>query len=41
MINKKYRIEALDSSDIIEFGIIEGYFQSYKYFIASLSPLLR
>ncbi|MEC9392385.1 MAG: hypothetical protein VYE11_02575, partial [Pseudomonadota bacterium] len=32
MITKKYRIETLDSSDLIEFGIIEGYFQSFEDF---------
>ena len=36
MINKKYRIEALDSNDLIEFGVIEGYFQSFEDFNISV-----
>ena len=36
MINKKYRIETLDSYDLIEFGSIEGYFQSFEDFNISV-----
>ncbi len=36
MINKKYRVEILDSSDILEFGIIDGYFQSFEDFDISI-----
>jgi len=36
MITKKYRIEILSSNDILEFGIIDGYFQSLEDFDISV-----
>ena len=36
MITKKYRIEILASSDVLEFGIIDGYFQSFEDFDISV-----
>ena len=36
MITKKYRIEILASNDVLEFGIIDGYFQSFEDFDISV-----